>query len=108
MLDQPTILRRTSRTRPHPPEVSRSSTSSWKLRVAIRGADTVGPSRRARLWALTTYMGGDGVGVVTFGGEGVVGAERMAGSWAAGAAGADGAVSVGRIGGATGVCSAGA
>jgi hypothetical protein len=44
-------------------------------------------------------MGGDGVGVVTFGGEGVVGSDRMAGSWAGGAVGADGAVSAGRIGG---------
>ena len=102
--DQPTILRRTSRILPHPPEVSRSSTSSLKLRVAIRGDDVVGPSRRARLRTLTKYMGGDGVGVVTFGGEGVVGFNRTAGSWAVGA---DGAVSVG-IGGAAGVCSAGA
>ena len=35
LLDQPTISRRTSRILPHPPEVSRSSTSSLKLRVAI-------------------------------------------------------------------------
>jgi len=58
ILDHPTISRRTSRILPHPPEVSRSSTSSLKLRVAIWGADTVGPSRRARLWTLTKYMGG--------------------------------------------------
>jgi len=37
-------------------------------------------------------MGGDGVGVVTFGGEGVVGSDRTAGSWAAGALGAEGVV----------------
>ena len=47
-------------------------------------------------------MGGDGVGVVTFGGEGVVGSDRTAGAWAAGAVGADGA---GGIGVAAGVCS---
>ena len=53
---------------------------------------------------LTMYMGADGVGVVTFGGEGVVGSDRTAGSWAAGA---DGAVS-GGIEGAAEVCPAGA
>jgi hypothetical protein len=68
----------------------------------------VGPSRRARLWTLTKYMGGDGVGVVTFGGEGVVGFKRTAGSWAGGAVGADGAVFAEGMGGAAGVCSAGA
>ena len=63
----------------------------------------MGPSRRARLWTLTKYMGGDGVGVVTFGGEGVAGNDGTAGSWAAGAMGAEGAVST-LGGGVAGVC----
>jgi len=66
------------------------------LRVASWGADTEGPSRRARKWVLTTYLGGDGVGAVTFGGEGVVGSGRAADSWTVGAGGA---VSAGGIGG---------
>jgi hypothetical protein len=101
------MLRRTSRTLPHLPEVSKSSTSSFKLRVAIRGADMVGPSRRARSSTLTMYMGGDGVGVVSFGGEGVVGSDRTVGFWAADGVGAAGAVSTVGIGGAAGVCSEG-
>jgi len=63
-----------------------------KLRVAIWGADMVGPSRRARLWVLTKYIGGDGVGVVNSGGERGVGADGPDSSWAAGAMGAEGAV----------------
>jgi hypothetical protein len=102
------MLRRTSRIFPHLPEVSRSSTSSSKLRVAIFGADMLGPSRRARPSTLTMYMGNDGVGVVSFGGEEVVGSDITAGSWAAGAVGAAGTVSAVGIGGAAGVCSEGA
>jgi hypothetical protein len=78
---------------PHPPEVSRSSTWSVKLRVAIWGADMVRPSRRARLWVLTKYIGGDGVGVVNSGGERGFGADGPDSSWAAGAVGAEGVVS---------------
>jgi hypothetical protein len=57
---------------------------------------------------LTMSLGGDVVGVVTVGAEGVVGADRTAGSWATGAVGADGAAAFGRVGGAAGVCCAGA
>jgi hypothetical protein len=89
MSDQPTTLRCTSRTLPHLPEVSKSSTLSFNLRVAILVADVVGPSRRAKLWTLTKYMGGDGVGAVAFGGEGIAGSDGTAGSWAAGAVGAE-------------------
>src|SRR5674476_336957 len=81
LLDQPTILRRTYRILPHPPEVSRSSTSSLKLRVAIWGADLAGPSRRARKWVLTKYLGGDGVGVVNPGEEGGAGADGPDSPW---------------------------
>lgn len=65
----------------------------------------LGPSRSARLWTLTKYMGGDGVGVVTFGGKGVAGSAGTAVSGDAGAVGADGAVSALGIEVAAGVCS---
>jgi hypothetical protein len=48
---------------------------------------------------LTTYLDSDAVGLVTVGAEGLVGADRAAGSGAAGAVGADGAVAFGRVGG---------
>lgn len=53
----------------------------------------VGPSRRARPWMFTKYMGGDGTGIVNSGGEGGTGADGPDSSWAAGAVGAEGAVS---------------
>ena len=64
----------------------------------------VGPFRRARPGMFTKYLGGDGVGVVTSGGEGVSGADGTAVSWTAGAVRDDGAVSAVGLGAAAGVC----
>ena len=53
----------------------------------------VGPSRRARAWAFTKYMGGDGTGVFNSRGERGSGGVGPDSSLAAGAVGAVGAVS---------------
>jgi hypothetical protein len=53
----------------------------------------VGPARRANSWTFTKYKGGDVTGVFISGGEGGSGAVGPDSSLAAGAVGADGAVS---------------
>jgi hypothetical protein len=61
----------------------------------------LGPSRRARPSTLTMYMGNDGFGVVSFGGEEVVGSDIIINFWAAGVVGAAGTFSAVGIGGAS-------
>ena len=62
-----------------------------------------GPSLRARAWAFTKYMGGDGTGVFNSGGERGSGADGPDNSLASGTVGAAGAVST--LGGeVAGVC----
>ena len=99
------VLRRISRTLPQPSEVSRSSTSSLKLRVAMESADMVGPFRTVSSWVFTKYLDSDGVGAVTCGGEKAAGAGGTADSWTAATLETEGVFSDAGIGGAVGVCS---
>ncbi len=64
----------------------------------------LGPSRTVSSWVFTKYLGSDGVGVATAGGEEAAGAEGTATSWTAAIAGAAGAVSDAGIGRVIGDC----